>query len=68
MFRQDAYVREKLEELARQRTSPMPEPPGNRRPRKHLLGPIARSAGHRMRHLGEALEAWAAPAPRNAPE
>lgn len=66
MWRQDIYVAEKLKELdgARpRRPLPPDEPP---RPRKRLLAPVARRAGHRIRHLGEALEAWAAPIPRNA--
>lgn len=67
MFRQDAYVREKLEELERQQHSLPPKPAVAPRARKRLLAPIARRAGHGIRHVGEALEAWAVPQPpRNA--
>jgi hypothetical protein len=66
MWNQDVYVAEKLKEFdaaSPRRSLPPVEP---RRPRKRLLAPIASRAGHRIRHLGEALEAWAAPAPRSA--
>lgn len=66
MWKQDVYVAEKLRELEaarRRQTLPPAEP---RRPQKRLLAPIAKRAGHRIRHLGEALEAWAAPVARDA--
>ncbi|HYM15253.1 MAG TPA: hypothetical protein VEZ14_06810 [Dehalococcoidia bacterium] len=66
MWRQDVYVAEKLRELeaARPRRAQLPpEPP---RQRRRVLGPIARRAGQGMCIVGEALEAWAAPPPRNA--
>jgi hypothetical protein len=65
MLGQDSYVREKLRELESARPQPASyssDPPKRRR----ILAPIARRAGHRIRHVGEALEAWAAPVAREA--
>ena len=65
MIGRDEYVREKLQEAERQRARhPQPEPSSEQR--RRVFAPIVRRAGHRIRHLGEALEAWAAPAPRDA--
>lgn len=63
MLGQDTYVREKLRELERQRAQ-LVLPPGEPPKRRRIFAPIAKRAGHRMRHFGEALEAWAAPMPQ----
>jgi hypothetical protein len=61
MWKQDVYVAEKLRELEATRPR-QPLPPAEpRHPRRRLLAPIAKRAGHRIRHIGEAMEAWAAP-------
>jgi len=66
MWHQDVYVAEKLKEFDAARPR-LPMPPADpRRPRTRLLAPLARRAGHRLRNVGEALESWAAPAPRSA--
>ena len=66
MWNQDVYVAEKLKEFDTARPRPPLPPVEPRRPRKRLLAPVARRAGHRLRHIGEALESWATPAPRSA--
>jgi hypothetical protein len=57
---QHLYVAEKLRELEQYaRSHPHPGPPPGR-PRRVLRRPAA-LIGRRVRRLGEALEAWAAP-------
>jgi hypothetical protein len=60
---QHVYVSEKLREL--QEAAParrVPAPPS--RGRKPVIGPIARRAGRALRRVGEGLESWGAPPPR----
>ncbi len=64
MWQQQVYISEKLKEAeaSRRGRTPAPppdEPPG--RPRRRVLGPVARAAGRRVRRIGEALESWATP-------
>jgi hypothetical protein len=68
MLDRDVYIAQKLKEFDdgashRQR---MPAPERVARPRRRVLAPAARLAGRQIRHLGQALEAWGRPAPRDA--
>ena len=56
----DEKIRQAERDLARlQALKPRMAPPA----RRGIAAPVARFAGRRVRRLGEALEAWAAPPP-----
>ena len=63
MINQQDYVNEKLRQADAER---MRVPldlrvlQNERKPRpRAVVGPVVRFTGHRMRHIGEALESWA---------
>ena len=61
------YTIEKLRELEQARMSKLaPGQPREKTRRKPIFGPLATGAGRTLRRLGEGLESWGAPAPREA--